>query len=202
MICNNCAFFIIAYFPTYYKTDKNGVPSEWVGYIKNTIAKVAPEFTMQRMLQDYFSRFYSPLFENGMKMRRDGYETARNLVLWKEKVQQAWDQISVDSLKIPDVNKGFIKFGEHFVAEVTLNIPGLDPEDIGVEILMGNKTNGDIKKIDLSLELDMVAYKNGKATFSCSFPLKNAGVHDYSFRIFPKHPDLRYRMDFPLVKWV
>ncbi len=188
--------------PTYYKTDKSGIPTEWVGYIKNTIAKVAPHFTMQRMLEDYFTQFYGKLFEGGTKMRGNGYETARNLVLWKNKVRRAWDQISVDSLKIPDVNKGFIKFGEHFVAEVTLNIPGLDPQDIGVEILMGNKTNGDIKKIDLSLELDLKAFKNGKAAFTCSFPLKNAGVHDYSFRIFPKHPDLRYRMDFPLVKWV
>ena len=41
-----------------------------------------------------------------------------------------------------------------------------------------------------------------KARFTCSFPLQNAGVHDFAFRIYPKHPDLRYRMDFPLVKWV
>jgi len=105
-------------------------------------------------------------------------------------------------LKVPDVNKGFIKFGEHFTAEISLNIPGLSVDDVGVEILMGNKTNGDVKKIDFSMELDPTGFKDGKAKYTCSFPLKNAGVHDYSFRIFPKHPDLKYRMDFALVKWV
>ena len=188
--------------PTYYKRNKNGIPVDWVKYIKNTIAKVAPHFTMQRMLEDYYTRFYEKLFESGTKMKSNGYDNARNLVHWKNKIIAAWDNISVDSLKIPDVNKGFIKFGEHFVAEIILNIPGLDKEDIGVEILLGNKTNGDVKKIDFSMELEQVEFKNEKAKYTCSFPLKNAGVYDYSFRIFPKHSGLRYRMDFPLVKWV
>ncbi len=105
-------------------------------------------------------------------------------------------------MQVPDSNKGFIKFGEHFSSEIILSIPGLDISDIGVEILMGNKTNGDVKNIDFKMELEPVEFNNGKAKYICEFPLKNAGVHDYSFRIFPKHPDLIYRMDFPLVKWV
>jgi len=188
--------------PTYYKLDKNGISKSWIKHIKNTIAKIAPHFTMQRMLDDYYANFYSKLFKTGKRMLGEGYDNARKLAHWKHKIRQAWDQISVDSLKVPDVNKGFIKFGEHFTAEISLDIPGLSVDDVGVEILMGNKTNGDVKKIDFSMELDPTEFKDGKAKYICSFPLKNAGVHDYSFRIFPKHPDLKYRMDFPLVKWV
>ena len=81
-------------------------------------------------------------------------------------------------------------------------IPNLDKNDIGVEILIGNKTNGDVEKIRFNQELTLMDFKNGKATYTCNFPLKHAGVHDYAFRIFPKHPDLKYRMDFPLIKWV
>ncbi|MEE4258656.1 MAG: alpha-glucan family phosphorylase [Bacteroidales bacterium] len=188
--------------PMYYDQDSTGIPHHWIKYIKNTIAKIAPHFTMQRMLNDYYSNFYSKLFETGNRMAADSYKNARELVRWKHKIKQKWDNISVESLQVPDSNNGFIKFGEHFSSEIILSIPGLDIKDIGVEILMGNKTNGDVKNIDFKLELDPVSFKNGKATYACSFPLKNSGVHDYSFRIFPKHPDLKYRMDFPMVKWV
>jgi starch phosphorylase len=157
---------------------------------------------MQRMLNDYYNKFYYKLQKTGCRMRKDGYQHAKELVQWKSKIKQAWDHISVESLKIPDTNKGFIKFGEHFTTEIILSLPGLDISDIGVEILMGNKTNGDVKEIDFKMELEPAVFQDGKAKYTCSFPLKNAGVHDYSFRIFPKHPDLKYRMDFPLVKWV
>ncbi|PLW99878.1 MAG: alpha-glucan family phosphorylase [Marinilabiliales bacterium] len=188
--------------PMYYNQDEKGIPGEWINHIKNTIARIAPHFTMQRMLNDYYSNFYSKLFETGTRMTANSYKHARDLVQWKEKIKQAWDHINVESLQVPDSNKGFIKFGEQFSSEIILSIPDLDIKDIGVEILMGNKTNGDVKKIDFKMELEPVEFKDGKAKYTCEFPLKNAGVHDYSFRIFPKHPDLIYRMDFPLVKWV
>ena len=188
--------------PLYYDRNKDGVPTGWVKQIKNTISKVAPHFTMQRMVNDYYNQFYAPLFETGTKMRANGYKNAFKLVNWKNKVRQAWDNISVDTLMVPDPNSGAVAFGENFVAEITLNIPDLSINDIGVEILMGNKINGDVDKITYKQELEPVGFKNGKAKYACNFTLKNAGVHDYAFRIFPKHPDLIYRMDFPLVKWV
>lgn len=188
--------------PLYFDVDKEGIPHEWVSRIKTNIARVAPHFTMQRMLNEYYNKFYSKLFKTGTLMRSEGYDHARNLVHWKNKVKAAWDSISVASLMVPDPNKGPIEYGKNFVAELTLNIPGLEPKEVGVEILMGNKNNGDVNNIDFKVELDLVKSGNGKAKFTCDFPLKTAGAHDYAFRIYPKHPDLQYRMDFPLVKWV
>jgi phosphorylase/glycogen(starch) synthase len=188
--------------PTYYNKNEAGLSKDWIAQIKNTIAKVAPHFTMQRQLEDYYEHFYSKLFVSSNSMHDEGFERAKALVNWKNKVRQSWDKISVESLLVPDSNTGPIDFGKHFVAELILNLPDLSAADIGVEILMGNKTNGDIESITFKKELDAVGLNDGKVKYTCDFPLQHAGVHDYAFRIFPKHPDLKYRMDFPLVKWV
>ena len=135
-------------------------------------------------------------------MREDGFANARKLAAWKEHIKQHWDEISVESLSVPDSNSGPLEFGTTFEAEIILNIPNLIMDDLGVEILMGNKTNGDVKEITFKQALDAVEFKEGKAKYTCAFPLQNAGVHDFVFRIYPKHPDLPYQMDFPLVKWV
>ena len=157
---------------------------------------------MQRQLEDYYNNFYSKIFVSSTKMNDEGFENARKLVAWKNKVKQSWDKISVESLLVPDSSLAPIDFGKHFVAELILNIPDLQAEDIGVEILMGNKSNGDIENITFKKELDSVTLTDGKVKYTCDFPLQHAGVHDYAFRVFPKHPDLKYRMDFALVKWV
>lgn len=36
--------------PAFYERGKAGISSKWSGYIKNTIAKVKPNFTCNRML--------------------------------------------------------------------------------------------------------------------------------------------------------
>ena len=47
--------------PAYYNVDRTtGRSHEWIGYIKNTIAQVACEFTTNRMLTDYMNQFYVP----------------------------------------------------------------------------------------------------------------------------------------------
>jgi len=186
----------------YYKRDDTGVSTSWVSYIKNTIAKVAPHFTMQRMLEDYYKEYYSPLFIRREEIYSNNFEAAKSLVIWKEKVQNAWEGISLDSLIIPDADNKPLEFGKHFKAELTLSIPGLDSHDLGAEIVMGNKVNGEVSKITFKRELTLMKSENGKAIFNCEFLLENTGVYDYAFRIFPKNSLLKYRMDFPLVKWI
>ncbi len=186
----------------YYDKNSNGVSKKWVSYVKNTIAEVAPNFTMQRMLEDYYNKYYSGLFKRRNELYADKFSPAKALVSWKNKVSKEWENISLDSLIVPDANNKPLEFGKHFTAEITLNIPGLDPTDIGAEIVMGNKSNGDVKKITFQSELKLITSEVGKAKFKCEFPLEHTGVYDYAFRIFPKNTLLRYRMDFPLIKWI
>ncbi len=186
----------------YYNKDANGISNEWVSYIKNTIATVAPNFTMQRMLEDYYNNFYNPLLKRKKQFYKDDFSAAKSLVAWKKKLSKAWEDISIDSLIIPDADNKPLEFGKHFIAEISLNIPGLDPSDLGVEIIMGNKANGEVKKVSMKYQLTRIPSEEGKAKFRCEFPLEHTGVYDYAFRLYPCNKLLKYRMDFPLVKWI
>jgi len=186
----------------YYNVNKDGIPEKWVSHIKNTIAKITPHFTMQRMLNDYYDRFYNKLKESSELFEGEHFANAKALSLWKSKILAAWDNITVEKLVIPDSDKNPIDFGKHFVAEVDLKIPGLHVDDITIELIAGNRTNGDIDEIQYKQSFKVDEFKDGIAKYSIEFPLKQPGVYDYAFRIYPKHPLLAYRMDFPLIKWI
>ena len=188
--------------PTYFNKNSEGISKQWMSHVKNTIAKIAPHFTMQRMLNDYYQQFYKPLFENAITLKKNHFQAAEELAQWKLKLTQAWPDIKVNSILVPDTTRGAMPYGKHFVAEVVLDIANLHPEDLGAEIIMGNKTNGDIDKIVFSQTMDGQLIDGGKMRFYCEFPLTHSGIIDYAFRLFPKHPLLRHRMDFPLVKWI
>jgi phosphorylase/glycogen(starch) synthase len=188
--------------PSFFNLGTSGLPTQWIGYIKNNIAKICPHFTMQRMLDDYYSQFYGPLFSSYDTMSAEDYKNAKLLSQWKHKIHSWWNEIRIENMIIPDPNSEAMDIKNDFVAKIKLAIPGLDIEDIGIEVLFGNKNNGDQYNIRQIEQLKAIKREQDVVTFSCQFPMMYSGVLDYAFRVYPKHELLTSRMDMPLVKWL
>jgi hypothetical protein len=92
--------------------------------------------------------------------------------------------------------------GDDFVAEIEVSLNGLKSEDIMVDIVVGLKENGNVKEVSMTKELERISGNGEKTLFRCVIPTTRTGTFDYAFRIYPVHPDLQHRQDFPLNKWV
>ncbi|MFN4254642.1 MAG: alpha-glucan family phosphorylase [Saprospiraceae bacterium] len=188
--------------PTYYEQDKNGVSERWVSHIKNTIADIAPDFVMKRMLDDYQARFYSKLAARSQKLKRNDYQAARELTAWKARLRRVWDAIELVEMQAPDTFNRSLPLGEHFTASVTLNLHELTASDIGVELVFFRRKSETELKLISTHELSPNGHKGPQATYSCDIAPQKAGVFEYGFRMFPKHPLLPHRQDFGLVRWL
>ncbi len=188
--------------PTYYAEGKAGAGKAWVSHIRNTITQIVPQFTMRRMLDDYRARFYNPLFERGKKLSADGFRRAHALTEWKNKVRSIWPAVEVVHIQTFDsVNKS-LHIGDSFSTEVTVKLMDLPADQIGVE-LVAFKRKSD-KELEL-LEVLPLKHKETKGMlgiYTVDYKPTNPGVSEFGFRMFPQHPDLFSRMDFPLVKWI
>ncbi len=188
--------------PVYFDRNAEGVPEKWVKYIKNNISGIAPHFTMKRMLNDYFDRYYHKLINRSHRMHKDHLKFAHDMAAWKANVRQQWDSIEVKSIKIPDPTIRPLNFGENFVAEITLSTPGLKAGDVGIELLFGRKLHDKINEIVFVEKMSLTGSGDEWVSYSINVPVYRAGVYDFTFRIYPSHPDLPHRMDLPLLKWI
>jgi len=188
--------------PAYYDRNESNVPERWIQFIKNNISGIAPHFTMKRMLNDYFDRYYNKLIEASRKNINENFAPATAMALWKQKVKNAWDNIQVQTIKAPDPTVRPLDFGENFVAEITLQTPGLDSGEIGIELLFGRKLHDKIDEIVFVEKMNIVGSGDGWVQYHINVPVYRAGVYDFTFRIFPVHPNLPHRQDFPMVKWL
>lgn len=180
---------------------------KWVGAVKKCIAEVASQFTTNRMMQDYEDRFYSKLFARHEKMIADDFAEAREIAAWKRRVSRSWDKVQVLDFKQYDVGHSAIKLGEHYNLEVNVDIDGLMPEDIGVEVLVADQITDDghnAGKITLknTFQFELVQVEGSVATFRINSTPENAGSYDVAIRVYARNPKLPHRMDFALVKWV
>jgi len=187
--------------PAFYDRN-NGIPGKWIGYIRNSISGIAPHFTMKRMLDEYFEKFYYDIFRRSKKINKNSYQLAIEMDEWKKRVTEKWDGIKVTRLAVPDSRARPLHIGDDFIAEVDLELNGLSPNDIAMDILVGQKENGDLSKIVLRQLFDKRSAEEGKVTFRCRIPTTRVGVYDYAFRLFPDHPWLPHRQDFNLVRWI
>lgn len=188
--------------PKYYDVDETGISERWVAYIRAIIAEVAPEFTMKRMLDDYYSRFYNKLYERGQLARQNGCKQAKAIAAWKQNMKQRWDHIELAQADTFDSDNQALQTGEPFKATLHIYLNGVQPEDLGVEVAFFSRVNDEELELQFTQELELKNVRDGLATFTCTVDPKLAGVFEYGFRAFPKSEQLAHRQDLPLVKWL
>jgi len=186
--------------PLYYSKNEKDYSPEWIMYIKNSIAKIAPKYTTKRMLDDYLEKFYTKLATRSALLRADSFKKAIEIAAWKEKVVGYWDNITVQSTEIPENFGKDMCVGQDYQFKVTLANTGAD-NDLGIELVVCN-IRPDGKRTIKITEFDLLKAENGLQTFGMTYTLNRAGHFTWAVRVFPKNVDLPHRQDFCYVKWI
>ena len=187
--------------PLYYKKDKKGISAGWIKVIKNSIAQIAPHYTMKRQLDDYYEKFYNKLSERSKQLQANNYQLAKEIALWKETVAERWDAVKVVSAKKgEELINGSIEAGKKYNIEIVVDEAGLD-DAIGLE-LVTLTTDKDGKEHVYHVDsFDMVKREGNLYTFTTTHCIDNAGSFKVCYRLFPKNKNLPHRQDFCYVKW-
>ena len=189
--------------PTFYNKDKDGkgISIEWCNFIKNTIGKVAPQFTTYRMLTDYENQYYYPQQKRSNLLRANNFEKAIALSQWKKKVSQEWAHIRVEKVVAPRRDSELISLGKKYEATIDLYLSELTPEDIGLELVVTSKKENQLK-VNQLIQAELVSFSGRVASYKISAATEDAGLFMIALRLYPKHELLPHRQDFPLVKWL
>jgi len=188
--------------PLFYKLNNDGIPVEWIKYIKNTIAQIAPMFTTRRMIDDYYDRFYKILGNRSSDMRANNYHLAREITRWKKKVERLWDKIEVTEVNYSkDLSKP-LRMGEAYTADVILKLNGLSAGDVGVELVMVSVLPSGKQEFVFNQEFTTVEKLNGHTRYRLGTIPTQPGVFNYGIRVFPKSGLLPHRQDFSFVRWI
>jgi phosphorylase/glycogen(starch) synthase len=187
----------------FYQRNKDGIPEDWVDMIRATIAHVAPEFTMNRMLRDYIERYYKVLYRRTLQLKEKDYQLPKELAYWKHRILGHWKGIQVVGYDFPDVTREEFTVGKAYTGKVTLDLDGLNADEIGVELVLTKSASGREGLVFRGTQEFKCTQMNGsKAEYAFKLDADETGVFDVGFRIFPKHANLPHRMDFPLVRWI
>ena len=187
--------------PLYYNKDKKGISKGWINVIKNSIAQIAPHYTMKRQLDDYYEKFYNKEAKRFHALAKDNYRLAKEIALWKEIVAERWDAINVVSInRNEDTLNACLDAGMKYNIEVVVDEAGLD-DAIGVELVTLTTDKEGQDHVYKAYPLTLKGREGNKYTFAASLGMDDAGSFKVCYRLFPKNENLPHRQDFCYVKW-
>ncbi len=187
--------------PLYYAKNKKGYSENWIKVIKNSIATIAPHYTMKRQLDDYYSKFYNKEAARSAKLQANNNRLAKLIAQWKENVAERWDSIRVvskDETPLYEVGQT----GKKYKLSYTIDEQGLN-DAVGLElVILKPDTDTSDRRIYNVDEFKMVGHEGNNYKFELEVEPEHAGTFKTCVRMFPKNANLPHRQDFCYVKWL
>ena len=185
--------------PLYYNRNEQGFSEGWIKTIKNSIATIAPHYTMKRQLDDYYDKFYSKEAANFQKLAANNNRLAKELAAWKETVAERWDAIRVVSKD--DSALSAAETGKEYTLRYVIDEQGLN-DAVGLELVSIKTDKNGEEHIFSKREFKMVGREGNNYTFEATFEPDVAGAFKSCVRMYPKNENLVHREDFCYVKWL
>lgn len=185
--------------PKFYHRVDDGLPTQWITMMKHSITELAPMFSTQRMVRDYTQKFYMPAAEVFTRLQSDGLKSAREALVWRDKIRSTWPSVRV--LAVTDSSGNKNPMGRDFKVRATVALGQLSPDDVAVQAVSGKiGPNRDLVQ-EVVNDLIPSGQQGDSFVFEGTVRCDSAGYCGYTVRIMPKHRDVDVASELNLVCW-
>ena len=187
--------------PLYYARNRKGYSENWVRTVKNSIASIAPQYTMKRQLDDYFDRFYCKEAKRFKALSANDNKLAKEIAAWKESVAERWDNIRVvSSERSENILTSNLISDKEFTVRHVIDEQGLE-DAIGVDLVIMTTSAEGKDSIYKIFPMNVVGREGNLYTFELTTSVELAGSFKMAYRMYPKNKNLVNRQDFSYVRW-
>ncbi len=177
--------------PMYYENREQGVPTEWIRRVKQSLAYVSAQFNCQRMVREYSGELYEPAHQAFVQASRDGFDLPRKRVSWSRNIAEKWPRVRIVECSVGE--DPAVLTGSAVPLRVTVELADLAPSDLRVEAVVGRVgAEGELADTQvLALRpMGLVEEQQGsRYLFGTDFVPLATGRLGCSARISPNHFD-------------
>jgi len=192
--------------PLFYARGSDGMPRQWLEKMKASMKAVCPIFNTHRMLQEYTEKYYLPARSRYDRLSSDDLAPVKAYAAWKERVYRCWPEVRIEDVRSDIPSETAVGVGNNVWAKIHLG--DLVPDDVTVELYHGPvDANGDIQEpriVEMACddpEQACVEGEPGTYVFSKALTCRSSGMHGFTVRVVPRHPEQVNAFETGLVLW-
>ena len=170
--------------PMFYDRDEHGVPRQWVSRMKKSIAKLAPFFNTNRMVQEYTEKLYLPAISRTWMLSANHLEKSVELAHQKYRLRDAWPKLRVEQVKADTASP--IGVREALSLDVVVQLGDLGDEDVRVQMYCGVLDNDNQLASGQVSDMEHAeALGGGRHRYVGHICVATSGRHGFAIRIIP-----------------
>jgi glycogen phosphorylase len=113
--------------PMFYDRDASGIPRAWVARVRASMARLAPQFSTNRMVREYVEKLYLPAADSFRNRTAQGGQVAKDLRRWDKRLRQHWHEMHWGNLFVSEEKDGW-------AFEVQIYLGEISPDFVQVQV--------------------------------------------------------------------
>ncbi|MGA3125277.1 MAG: alpha-glucan family phosphorylase [Candidatus Korobacteraceae bacterium] len=178
--------------PEFYARDKDGIPTAWVKRMRESMARLTPQFSADRAVREYTEEHYLPAAAAFRERSANKGVVGKQVVDWQRELEKKWGRVRFGAMKAQT------KDGQ-YVFEVQLFLDDLDPESIRVEMFAAG-TGEDNAVCHEMKRIDQQAGTDAGHVYRAKVPATRPAA-DYTARLTPHHEGVAIPLEITNILW-
>jgi len=176
----------------FYDRDDEGLPRKWIAMMRESMARLTPEFSANRTVREYTEKYYLPAAERYHRRSAAGGASAQQIVQWHQSVAQHWSKLNFGQINAETV-------GDFHNFRVQVYLDDLEPNAVLVE-LYAQARDGELPMRQPMTRGEALVGSVGGFTYTAQVP-SSRPAHDYTPRVIPAFPDVHVPLEVKEILW-
>ncbi|MBV8135306.1 MAG: alpha-glucan family phosphorylase [Deltaproteobacteria bacterium] len=178
--------------PMFYQRNEKGIPVTWLARMRESMARLTPQFSANRTVREYTEKYYLPAAIGYRKREANSGELAEEVLKWRHRVGQHWATISFGSTKVESSN-----LGHEFATQVYLN--DLLSDSVSIELYAEPERSGAPVRIPLVRSAKVAGSVDGFVYTGRAPAARPAS--DYTVRVVPSKAGVLVPLEASSIIW-
>ena len=178
--------------PEFYSRGADGIPSAWVARMRESMARLTPQFSASRTVREYTTKYYLPAAAAYRTRSENKGVSGPEILHWCRSLEQQWKKLRFGEAQ-------FRTIGDQHVFQVQVHLAELDPAAVRVELFADATDGGEPVRQAMELvrpQIGAAGVYLFRAEVAATRP-----ASDYTPRLMPHHPSVAVPFEAGFILW-
>jgi starch phosphorylase len=178
--------------PEFYTRDEHGIPRGWVARMRESMARLTPAFSTNRVVRQYTEEHYLPASTAFRQRAENRGAMGTDLAAWQAELAKHWSALRFGPATVEQQ-------GEQYLLRVQVFLDDIDPDAVSVELYADAQNDGEPVAQTMTPG-ERLGGSTSAFSYSASIPTSRP-VADYTPRLVPRHEGAFVPLEAPFILW-
>jgi starch phosphorylase len=178
--------------PAFYRRDNNGIATEWVARMRESMSRLTPQFSANRAVREYTEQYYLPAAAAYRARANDHGAYGRLMLQWQQALAEHWASLRFGELRVESSSQ------EHSV-QVEVHLGDLCTDCVRLQ-LYADSLNSEPPFVAEMTHRDSTEPASGWRVYAADVPASRP-PSDYTPRIVPAYSGAEVPLEDGHILW-